>query len=241
MTERVRTDRRRPWPSRAVGSRARVALVTLAVVSGACSVATHEEAQPVEDAPEDLLVPPSTQAPLEDEPTTEVELVLYYTNAEGQLVRVTRMRQTTPTNQEVLDALVTNPEAEPDAELVASTQFPANIVTTAQPVENGTLTVVVEGGDPLMRVLIEENPPRVRQIYSQLVCTMVRGIPDSSIARVLLADAEGPIQVSITTEGEPYVGPVEPAQLNDCKTAADLAQEAAEETADEQTTTTANG
>jgi hypothetical protein len=138
--------------------------------------------------------------------------------------------------QDTLDALAASPTAEEFTEHgdISSKLF-AGLQPQALPVESGVLQVQVAGEE--MSDAADAEARRVTQIYSQIVCSV--GALGVGVERVQIQDAKGPVKVQIQSSGEIVEEAVGPSQFNDCKTAEQLAEEAAaaEEGEDGSTTT----
>lgn len=212
----------RSRPQRLVG-----VLVGVSVLVAACSIPTDEEARAVEDVPEDLFVT-TTAVPetVVDEEESEFSMPLFFYNDEDGLVRVDRPRDEAPTVQGILDALASAPTEE---ELETTPGIATRFLPDMQPVaaldsDSGLLTVMVQV--PQLREFVETLPEEVQRIYTQIVCSMDALTP--LIEAVQINDTEGPIRVQ-DDDGTARDGPIRPADVNDCKTAAELAAEAAAE------------
>jgi hypothetical protein len=217
-----------------------VAAVIMTLLGSGCStIPLDEQAHGVDDVPDGFLQT-TVSAPAETAPPDETThvLVLYFVNSENNLVRVERPREETMTLQEAISALTAPPlETELEANPGITTTLLAGLEpTTGAITDSGVLPIQVSGGE--LRLSSTETPDRVRFIYSQIVCTAVAN--KSSILAVQINDDEGAIRVQ-GQDGAVIDGPVTPADLNDCKTAEQIAAETLEATDGEGTTTTTEG
>lgn len=202
-------------------------LVGLSIVTAACSIPTDEEARPVDDVPDDLFAT-TTAVPdtVVDDEQSEFNLPLFFYNDEDGLVRVDRPRDEAPTVQEALVALTASPTPEEVEETpgIATRFLPGMQPEASLDSESRLLTVMVQG--PELREAVETAPERVQRIYTQIVCSM--DALTTLIETVQINDTEGAIRVQ-DDDGTARDGPIGPADVNDCKTAAELAAEAVEE------------
>lgn len=200
--------------------------------SASCSlIGTDSEPRAIDDLPDDLFsTTTSTSAP-DEEP--QFDFPLYFYTTDGGLVRFDRQVDDEPSVQGALDALASGPNEEEagQEESSVSSRFvqdmnPAGLVT------DGVLEVVVEG-TRLRELTTGEDTTRVRQIYTQIVCTMhaldlnINTEEIEGVDLVTITDEEGPILVN-TAGGEVIGRAVGPEDFNNCKTAEQLAAEAAE-------------
>ncbi|MEL7156596.1 MAG: hypothetical protein AAFN30_08355 [Actinomycetota bacterium] len=194
----------------------------------ACSVPTDERARAIDDAPAEVLE--GTTTTVEEISEDEVEFVvkLFFYNEQNQLLVVDRPSDEQPLLDDVLLSLVANTPEEQD-------QYPGintRLLATPPPLrvfelntDEGVLTVLDEGNQ--YRGFETTNPERVQRVFSQVVCTMTEVRSDISAVRII--DGEGDIRVQSTQDGAVIEGPVSREAVNECKTAEQLAAEAAEE------------
>lgn len=211
--------------------RGRFGVVLMAAALAGCStIPVDETAQAVDDVPPGFLESSTTTVvdtiPEADPPHL---LTLYFVNAENRLVRVERARDEPAILQDAIDAVSAPPtETELSEYPGITTTLLAGLQPDAETIsDSGVLTVVVTGDE--LRTSSTQAPERVRLVYSQIVCTAVAFRSD--IEAVDIQDAEGSIRVP-GGEGSVIEGAVTPADLNDCKTAEELAAEVVDETED---------
>jgi hypothetical protein len=203
-----------------------LALVATVFGAGCRTIPLEDEAQVVDDVPADFLettvVTAEESVPDEDSGFT---LALYFLDADNQLVRVERDRTEPATTQEAVTLLAQPPT---DAETEANPGIETRLLVGLEPqvgakTEGGTIPIQVAGEE--LRLSTEETPERVFQVYRQIVCTLVA--MDETILAVQINDGKGTIRVQ-TQDGSVVEGPVTPDNVDGCKTAAELAAEAAE-------------
>ncbi|MCP4224252.1 MAG: hypothetical protein GY773_12965 [Actinomycetia bacterium] len=215
--------------------------IACSVIGVGCSIPLQDEAHGVDDVPPDFLAPITT-APVETVPSDESShiLPLYFVDVDNNLVRVERRLTEAATVNDALLALTQHlTEAEQEENPGLDTRLLVGLETTAQPRTSEGL-VVIEVADEELRLWAEapETADRVQQVYSQIVCTLVA--LDERITSVQINDGDGPIPVQ-GQDVSVIEGPVTPANVNDCKTADDIAAEAAEAADGEETTTSEGG
>jgi hypothetical protein len=197
-----------------------------ATVIGCSTIPLQEEAQGVEDVPPDFLETTTTTVEETVPEDSGYTLALYFLNADNQLVRVERDRTEPATVQEAIDSLAQTPlDEEKEANPGIEPRLLVGLEPLADPrTESGTIPIRVAGDD--LRLATQENNDLVFRIYRQIICTLVA--LDETITSVQINDATGIIRVQ-TQDGSVVEGPVTPDNVDGCKTAAELAAEAAEE------------
>lgn len=210
--------------------RAAATAAVAVLVSGACSVGTYEQARPVDDAPEELLAPATTES-IPEQPAEEDDftLTLMFIDSDERRVPVVRSQDQRPSEQDVLDGLAVQPSEEEQAEHPdnpISTRLFSSLNPVSQGVTGGELRVMTAGEE-----LRTANPERVRTIYGQIVCSMAELEPANRVESVLLLDATGAIDAP--TENASVLDPnqaARPEDYSDCATADEMAVADAEAT-----------
>jgi len=216
------SSRSRPLTPRRLGL-----ALGLAICLAGCGISTDEDARAVPDLDQNLFDVATTSTTEEVVETPRYELQLYFVNDDNTLVEVVRPRETRASIQETLELLTAPPsEAEladnPGVQGIVDTRLPGGLEPQAGVVsELGVLPVHVSNE---IGLAVSENPDRVREIYSQIICTVVALEP--RILGVQISDDTGPILVSI--EGEVIERPVTTADVDDCRTGLQKANEVAE-------------
>ncbi|MEM7339113.1 MAG: hypothetical protein AAF467_10725 [Actinomycetota bacterium] len=204
----------------------------VALVVAACStVPIDENASAAEGVPDDLFDTTTTTTVDTVPEETGFDLVVYFVNVEDQLVEVVRPSEDRPNAQNVLDGLAAQPtpeEIELAEEGITTRLLPDMNPTQGEFTGEGLLFVEIEG--PQLREASTNNFVRVRNVYRQIVCSLVE--LNAEVLAVALVDPEGPILFT-AEDGTIIEGGVTPEALNECKTAADIAAEVAAEVEEE--------
>ena len=199
-----------------------VAVLTAALLLGACVSPRERAAQEIPDVPYDLLGPASTTT----EPPPEVEggfeLDLYFLAEEDDtLWRVTRPREQAPGIQEALELLVAGPtESESEILAVRARLSESLNPVAAQPI-GGLLSITVAD-----EAQFRDNTNN-RFTTQVIVCTMTQF---ATVDAIELRDTAGPIPLSgIDSESIGEIG--RRSNYSDCESG-DLAEFAANGGAD---------
>lgn len=194
------------WPAAARAQLVAVALLTLA----GCAIAVDSAPRPVANVPTDLFnTTTSTEVPVK----AANRLFLYFVNPSNNLVRVELPRDAPAAPQDAIDALVA-----PSQDVLAAgltTRVPElGFKASAEIGEGGVLTVTVEGSE--LRATSKSDPPKVAQIYAQIVCTVTE--LNAGAVAVEIKDSEGQIPVVVSEAVTPETHPVTRANFANCLT-----------------------
>ncbi|MEZ5378991.1 MAG: hypothetical protein R2733_21010 [Acidimicrobiales bacterium] len=192
---------------------------TAAVVAASCGLPEQDQAQAIDDLPEDLLAvtTTTTTAPAAVVDDAPYELVLYWHESDqgGRLIRKVRLRSTPPTPQEALQELIGGPVESEVAETEGVEFFGPNAgLKDAElnpiiegPVE-GIVTVVVSGTG--FREL-----PNKANAAEELVCTLTEF---DAIDGLVVRDAQPEPIGLVGRNSESIEGPARRENFDDCAT-----------------------
>jgi hypothetical protein len=183
----------------------------LAIVMSGCAIGVDQSAREISPPPDLFATTPTTTPGAVKE---DFGLVLFFVNEADQLVRLTRRRDAPLTSfQDALDALATPSEDEVAENPGLTSKLPPVTWTPVELDDEGTLMVNVTGNE--LRDLSEKDPPRVKLVYAQIVCTIAA--LGAAIKAVQVRDDKDVIQVLVGDA--PETRPVGPADFDNCQTA----------------------
>ncbi len=198
-----------------------VGALALAAATG-CSIPVDDVARPIDDAPVDLLAVTTTTPEVVPEEEVEFVISLYFYDDLDQLVEVKRPTEESPPLVDVLAALVANtPEEQEEIPGIGTRLLADGSLRLVEADTGGTGIATVSDDTNLYRDL---QADRLQRVYSQIVCTLTKA--NSELFTVQIVDEQGPIPVQSLLDASVIEGPVDPVQLNDCRTAADIEAEA---------------
>jgi len=185
-----------------------------------CVIPVDDAAAPVESVPEGILsttTAPTTTA-LEPEPNEPAfELALYWNFDTGELARVIRRQDESPTVEQTLTALINGPsESETEAQADIGVILPRvveSLAPVAAPPDSAGVVVITVSDDFGLR----QNDDAKIPIAEELVCTVTQF---GSVTAVIIADSTGAIPLP-DQNSEPIEGAAGPENYGNCEPAAE--------------------
>ncbi len=190
-----------------------------AVLAASCGLPEQDQAQVIDDVPDDVLAVVSTTstAVAVEEDDAPFTLTLYWHESDqGRLIQVSRPSDTQPTPLEALQQLREGPTNQEIADTAGVLTFgpsaglrltPDELAPVLEGPVDGTLTIRVSGAE--FREL-----PNKANAAAELVCTLTEF--DEIDGVTVVDDQPEPITL-VGNNAEPIVGPATRANFGDCE------------------------